>query len=270
MEIGNSTLLITGATAENGIGMALARRFQQRGSTVIVSGRSQWTSSTILDTTHPELDTIFLDVTNPDSIAAASASLRETHPELDAVITMAGMMAPEDVHDPASLSTAEDIIVTNLLGTIRTIRAFLPQLLEQPAATIITVGSGLGFVPRADVPSYSASKAAVRSYTDAIRVQLAASGVEVMLLTPPAVRTSLMHQEHLERAMPVDDYADEVMTILADEPDADEILVDRVKPLRFAEANGTYHQLMQDAHLSSGALTGAAEIELLISEDRVR
>jgi uncharacterized oxidoreductase len=183
MDIENSTLLITGATAENGIGMALARRFQQRGSTVIVSGRSQKRLDD-LRVTHPELDTIFLDVTNPDSIAAASASLRETHPELDAIMTMAGMMAPEDVHDRASLSTAEDIIVTNLLGTIRTIRAFLPQLLEQPAAAIITVGSGLGFVPRADVPSYSASKAAVRFYTDAIRMQLADTGVQVMLLAP--------------------------------------------------------------------------------------
>lgn len=242
MDTKTSTLLITGATAENGIGMALARRFQQRGSTVIVSGRSQRRLDE-LSATHPELDTIYLDVTNPDSIAAASASLRESHPELDTVMTMAGMMAPEDVLDPASLATAEDIIVTNLLGTIRTIRAFLPNLLEQPAATIITVGSGLGFVPRADVPSYSASKAAVRFYTDAIRMQLADTGVQ--LLAPPAVRTSLMHQENMERAMPIDEYADEVMTILLNEPGAAEILVERVKPLRFAEAEGTYHDHMQ-------------------------
>jgi uncharacterized oxidoreductase len=54
-----------------------------------------------------------------------------------------------------------------------------------------------------------------------------------------------MHQEDMERAMPIDEYADEVMAILLDEPGVAEILVEKVKPLRFAEAKGTYHHHMQ-------------------------
>ena len=243
MDTTRSTVLITGATTENGIGMALAHRLHRRGNKVVISGRSQRRLDEIA-ATYPEFVTVRIDVTDPDSIAAARESLSRTHPDLDAIMTMAGMMLPEDIYDEASVSIAEDIVVTNLLGTIRTIRAFLPQLLTRPAATIITVGSGLGFVPRADVPSYSASKAAIRSYTDAIRLQLADTGVQVILLAPPAVRTSLMQQEQLGRAMPLDDFADEVMSILANDPNAEEILVEGVKPLRFAEANGTYSQML--------------------------
>jgi uncharacterized oxidoreductase len=244
MDTEHSTVLITGATNENGIGIALARRLADRGSTVIVSGRNRGRLYGIA-AEHPDLDTIHLDVDDRQSIATAVTSLARTHPELDAVMTMAGIMVPEDLHDPESVAVAEEIVASNLIGTIRTVRAFLPGLEQRPAATIVMVSSGLGFVPRADVPSYSASKAGVRAYADAIRLQLQDSNVQVALLVPPAVRTSLMHQEHMEAAVPVDQFADEVMAILINDPQVTDIVVEQVRPLYESEANGNRDELMR-------------------------
>lgn len=244
MDVSGSTLLITGATSENGLGMAMAQRFRRQGCTVVVSGRRQERLDEIAER-HPGLDTVLLDVDDPASFEQAAASLRRSHPDLDAVMTMAGLMLPEDVRDPASAAVGESIITSNLLGTIRTVRTFLPRLLERPRAAILTVSSGLGFVPRADVPSYCASKAGVHFYTDALRMQLADTNVQVVHIVPPAVRTSLMHQEGMEHAMPVDRFADEVMALLRDHPDGEEVLVDAVRFLRFAEANGEYRDAMR-------------------------
>ncbi|UYM05870.1 SDR family oxidoreductase [Solicola gregarius] len=243
MNTNNSTVLLTGATNETGIGIGLARRLTDRGSTVIVSGRNRERLFGVA-AEHPDFDTLHLDVDSPQSIAEAVASLKSTHPNLNGLITLAGVMVPEDVFDPRSVSIAEEIVHSNLIGTIRSVRAFLPQLLDQPEATIITVASGLGFVPRLDVPSYSASKAGVRMYTDAIRRQLANTNVDVKLLAPPAVRTSLMHQENMVGAVPRDDFADEILAILDNEPDNDELIAEAVKPLRYAEANGKYQEMM--------------------------
>lgn len=244
MDTENSTILLTGATNDTGIGMALARRLHDRGCTVIISGRNRERLDGIAKE-HPEFSTLHLDVDDPVSIAAAVGDLAASHPALDAIMTLAGVMVPEDVRDPESISVAEEIVESNLLGTIRTVRAFLPHLLQRPTAAIVMVSSGLGFVPRADVPSYSASKAGVRAYADAVRLQLEDTNIHVALLVPPAVRTSLMHQEHMKDAVPVDDFADQVMDILIKEPHVKDIVVEAVKPLHDAEANGNRDELMR-------------------------
>ena len=83
----------------------------------------------------------------------------------------------------------------------------------------------------------------MHSYTQSLRNQLAPSGVQVIELAPPAVRTALMNQENAEHAMPLDDYLTETMDLLRDQPDAAEILVDNVGRLRFAEPRGNYEQI---------------------------
>jgi short-subunit dehydrogenase involved in D-alanine esterification of teichoic acids len=99
-------------------------------------------------------------------------------------------------------------------------------------------------VPLPLTPTYSATKAAIHSLTCGIRVQLADTGIQVIELVPPAVQTPLMGQENSEQAMPLEDYLSEVMTLLETRPDADEILVENVKFLRFAEAQGRYDQVL--------------------------
>ena len=240
MKLTGNTIFLTGGTS--GIGLGLALRFRALGNKVIISGRRK----ELLDSLAAEydgLETVELDVADPDSIDRAFDQVTSTYPDLNVLITMAGIMQPEDLTDPDHLRIAEETININLLGTIRTATRFTSFLTGKPNATILTVSSGLAFVPLTLTPTYSAAKAAVHSYTQSLRNQLAPSGVQVIELAPPAVRTALMNQENAEHAMPLDDYLTETMDLLRDQPDAAEILVDNVGRLRFAEPRGNYEQI---------------------------
>jgi short-subunit dehydrogenase involved in D-alanine esterification of teichoic acids len=159
---------------------------------------------------------------------------------------MAGIMQVEDWHDPESfLSSAESIITTNVLGPIRLIAAFIGHLQARPDATIVTVSSGLAFVPLKVTPSYNASKAAIHMLSESIRLQLADTTVKIVELEPPAVRTALLPgQEESDFAMPLEEFVAEVVALLEAQPDAREIQVERVKFLRYAEARGAYDQVV--------------------------
>ena len=233
------TVLITGGTS--GIGHGLAVKLHRAGSTVIVGGRRTDLLDEIV-AANPGMDSVVLDVADPASIAAAFASVTRSHPDLDVVVTMAGIMEPENLLDASFLETSERVITTNLLGTIRTVAAFLPFLQQQTDAVLMTVSSGLAFVPLSMTPTYCATKAAVHSFTESLRVQLADTNVGVLELIPPAVGTDLMGQAQSGRGMPLGEYLDEVMSILA--TDATQICVENVKRLRFAEADGTYPEML--------------------------
>jgi len=90
-------------------------------------------------------------------------------------------------------------------------------------------------------PTYCATKAAVHSLSQSQRIQFAAHGIEVIELIPPAVQTDLIGQMNSERAMPLEDYLDEVMTILAGGPPVTEVAVERVGFQRDALAQGRYN-----------------------------
>ncbi|MFF0163664.1 SDR family oxidoreductase [Streptomyces sp. NPDC005263] len=242
MNITSSTVFIPGATS--GIGLGLALRLQAAGSTVIVGGRRTELLQQIA-AEHPGIDTVEIDTTDPASIAAAQAELAQRHPALDALVTMAGIMEPEDLRDPASLDVAERTIAVNLLGPIRLVNAFLPGLLAQPTATVMTVSSGLAYVPLAATPTYNATKAAIHSFSESLRVQLTKSDVQVIELVPPATRTTLMGQQNSDVAMPLEEFLTEVMDLLRTQPDAEQILVERVKWQRNAEAEGRYQDVLK-------------------------
>ena len=93
-----------------------------------------------------------------------------------------------EAHDPSILAREIDI---NLKGLVLVSNAFLPLLKRQPSARLIHIGSGLGFVPLAAAPVYSATKAAVHSFTISLRQQLRASSVKVIEIIPPVVETEL-------------------------------------------------------------------------------
>ncbi|MFI7212005.1 SDR family oxidoreductase [Micromonospora maritima] len=241
MDISGNTIFIPGATS--GIGLALALALRDRGNTVIVGGRR----TELLDeiaATHPDLDTVAIDTTDPASIAAAAKRVLDRHPDLNVLVTMAGVMRIEDWRSPATfLASAEEVVTTNVLGPIRLIGAFVEHLARRGNATIVTVSSGLAFVPLRVTPSYNASKAAIHMLSESIRLQLADTGVRVLELVPPAVRTGLLPgQETSEFAMPLDEFVTEVVALLEAQPDATEIQVERVKFLRHAEARGDYDQ----------------------------
>ncbi len=233
-----NTILITGGTS--GIGLALAQEMAGAGNTVIIAGRRASLLDQAMKAT-PGLIGLPLDMADAAGIAAFAARLVQDHPGLNVVINNAGIMQAEDMADPAaSLAIAEATITTNLLGPIRLIAALLPHLQAQAASTIINVTSGLAFVPLALTPTYSATKAALRSYTQSLRHQLRDTTVEVLELAPPAVQTDLMPGSATNpQYLPLADFISETMALLQAGA-GPEILVERVKFQSNAEREGRY------------------------------
>ena len=251
MDISNRTVFIAGATS--GIGLELARRFAAAGSTVIVGGRR----ADLLEKIGAEgFATVAIDVTDQESVDGARDTILREHPSLDTIVTMSGVMLLEDLRDPAHFSDAVKTIDTNLVGTIRLIDAFTPHLIERGGGTIITVTSGIAFLPFPPMPSYAASKAAVHAYSEALRAQLDGTGIEVAELVPPAVATTPEHEESNPRALKLDAFATEVMDLLRADPTPHEILVQGVQMHRWAEREGTYDELVAQRSQALAMLPG--------------
>jgi short-subunit dehydrogenase involved in D-alanine esterification of teichoic acids len=246
MDITNRTVFIVGGTS--GIGLGLARRFAAAGSTVVVGGRR----------TAPieGLELVEIDVTDADSVARARDAVLARHPDLDTVVTMAGVLLTEDLRDPAHFATSQTTIDVNVLGTIRVTDAFTPHLIGRGAGTIITVSSGIGFLPFPLMATYGASKAAVHAYSEALRAQLAGTGVDVVELVPPAVAVTPETKAMNPAALDLDDYLDEVIGLLTQEHTPDEILVRAVLTHRWAERDGTYAELVAKRSQALAMLPG--------------
>ena len=237
MKTSGNTILVTGGGS--GIGRALAEAWHRAGNTVIVAGRRRAALDEVV-ATNPGMAAVELDATDPASIAAAVADLLARFPALNVLVNNAGIMRPETLTDPGFVGTAEETIATNLFGPIRLTAALLPHLATRSEAAVLNVTSGLAFVPLAATPTYSATKAALHSWTMSLRHQLAGTSVEAIEIAPPYVQTTLTgdHQATDPRAMPLADYIAEVMEILARAPTPPEVIVGRCEPLRFAERNG--------------------------------
>ena len=240
MNITGNTILITGGGG--GIGRALAEAFLERGNHVIVTGRNRDKLMDV-ESANPGIHVYRLDVDDPDEISAFATQVVADFPALNVLINNAGITRPETVLE-GSVATAEATIATNFLGPIRLTAALLPHLVSQPAAAVLTVSSGLAFMPRAAFPTYCATKAAIHSYSQSLRVQLRGTSVQVIELAPPYVQTELTgpHQRTDPNAMPLDDYISETMTLLESQPDVEETLVSRVHFQRFAEREGRYRE----------------------------
>ena len=188
MNLRNRAILITGGSA--GIGLAFALKFAELGNEVIVTGRRQ----AVLDEVkakYPKLHTIQSDVAKPEQIAALAARVKADFPNLDVLMNNAVIMLYENLKAPAAalaaLTAEMDI---NVGGVIRMTSAFI-DILTANKGTVINVSSALAFAPLPATPIYSATKAAIHSYTQSLRFQLEESGVEVIELMPPGVKTAL-------------------------------------------------------------------------------
>lgn len=242
MNTTGNTILITGGGT--GIGRGLAEAFHRDGNQVIIAGRRQ---SVLEDTVHanPGMRSLKVDVENLDHAKRFTAEVKAEFPALNVLINNAGIMKSEDLKSGVEgLAIAEQTVAINLLGTFRITAGLLPLLLAQPKATIITVSSGLAFLPIHPNPSYCATKAAIHSWTQSLRYQLRDTAVEVLEIVPPYVQTELTGRFQAEdpNAMPLADYITETMALLKSPPPSGEILVERVRSRRFAELNGNYDQ----------------------------
>lgn len=238
MDTRNDTILITGGGS--GIGKAMAEALHARGAKVIIAGRRRDALEAVA-AANPGMAVKTLDVADAADVTAFAARVITAHPDLNVVINNAGIMLAEDLTaDDVDLSIVEQTIAINLLGPIRLTAALLPHLKTKPKATVVTVSSGLAFVPLVLTPTYSATKAAIHSWSQSLRTQLKDTSVEVLEWAPPAVATDLMpgHAEN-PNSMPLADFTAESLSLF-EAGNADEILVERVKFLRGAEARGDY------------------------------
>jgi uncharacterized oxidoreductase len=238
MNITGNTILITGGGS--GIGRGLAEALHAQGNQVIIAGRRK---AAIEETAaaNPGMKFLTLDIEDRGAVRAFAGRVAAEFPALNVLINNAGIMRPEDLlAQQDDLADAESTVITNLLGPIRLTAALLPLLRKQPHSTIINVSSGLAFVPLALTPTYSATKAAIHSYTISLRYQLRDTAIEVLEIVPPYVQTDLMDGAEDPRAMPLKDYIAETAELMKTQPTPAEICVKNVHGLRFAAESGKF------------------------------
>jgi uncharacterized oxidoreductase len=245
MKSSGNTILITGGGS--GIGEALAHRLHDAGNKIIIAGRRAGALEAAA-VGRPNISTFVLDVGDSGAIAQAVPDLLKAHPRINVLVNNAGIMRSETLDRARDLTDAEELITTNLLGPIRLIDGFIEHLQSQPDAAILNISSGLAFLPLAPFATYSATKAAMHSYTISLRHALKGK-VEVIEVAPPAVQTDLTPGQSAHPAyQPLGEFADEVMALLGQNPTPPEILVERVRFLRFAENEGRFDKSLADLH----------------------
>lgn len=213
MNLAGNTVLITGGGS--GIGWAIAERFLQAGSDVIICGR-RVEKLQEAQQQYPHLRTHACDLTDEADRVALYEWVRSEVPQLNVLVNNAGIQNRTHLaNEPQEWSTHRQEIATNFDAPIHLTTLFIPLLREQPNAAIINVSSGLAFTPAAFAPVYSATKAALHSFTLSLRHQLASVGIKVIEVVPPAVNTDLGGAGLHTWGVPLNEFADSIMERIA-------------------------------------------------------
>jgi uncharacterized oxidoreductase len=223
VKLQGKTILLTGGT--DGIGLRLARQLRDKGARLIVTGR---TPERIAASQAEGFEVIAADLASPEGVEALLAGLGG-HP-IDVLINNAGMGTAHDFRlAPPVEADDERTLWLNVHAPIRLIGRLMPVLRARPEAMIVNVTSGLAIAPNAGSPLYCATKAALRSYTMALREQLKGTGVHVLEALPPLVDTAMTAGRGSNK-LPPEECARQI--IAAMESGADEANVGMVKVLR--------------------------------------
>jgi len=214
MNLSGNTILITGGSA--GIGLAFAERFIKAGNKVIVTGRRENALQHAKEKL-PSLVTRESDLNKESERAALFDWVTANYPEVNVLVNNAGIQQFNVLKADAinNWSYYNKEIITNLEAPLHFSMLFAPFFANKESATIINVTSGLAFTPFAIAPIYSATKAALHSFTMSLRHQLSDTSVEVIEVAPPAVNTDLGGAGLHTQGEPLDAFADGIFNELA-------------------------------------------------------
>ncbi len=206
MDLQGKTALVTGGT--DGIGLALARALRTRGARVIICGRDP----ARLAAAHAEgLEAIAADLSTEAGRDTMVDTIRQW--PIDILINNAGMGTTFEIAGDIDLDDVDRCIALNLTAPIHLIARLIDGLRARPRAMIVNVTSGLAIAPSKGAPVYCATKAALRSFTQALRAQLADSNVHVMEVLPPVVETR-MTAAQTHKKMPVEECARQIVVAM--------------------------------------------------------
>lgn len=189
MKLTNNTVLITGGSA--GIGLALSKQLLAQNNTVIICGRGSQKLE-VVKRSHPKIHTRVCDVSDDTAIKAMVASVIKDFPSLNVLINNAGLMHIHDIaNNSLALSHQKNEIQTNFYGVVALCDSLIGHLKKQDNAAIINISSGLAYMPFLAAPVYTATKAAVHSYSQSIRQALKGTSIKVIEALPPMVETDM-------------------------------------------------------------------------------
>ncbi|WP_050184145.1 SDR family oxidoreductase [Domibacillus robiginosus] len=216
MILSGNTILITGGAS--GIGLAFTERFIKAGSTVIVCGRRESKLQEAKDK-FPGIITRVCDITEEADRISLFEWVTTRHPEVNVLVNNAGIqqrfnILEADAKQEWSYFSKE--ITSNIEAPFHLAMLFAPYFTQKENAIIINVTSGLAFTPMAIAPIYSATKAALHSFSMSLRHQLSDTSVRVIEVAPPAVNTDLGGAGLHTFGAPVDDFADSIFKGLAE------------------------------------------------------
>ncbi|SIN59772.1 uncharacterized oxidoreductase [Parasphingorhabdus marina DSM 22363] len=184
MQIAGKRAIVTGGT--DGIGLEIARLLQSKGARVLVCGRN---AERLEQARKAGFDAVSADLSTAEGCAGLLAELQGE--DIDILVNNAGMAGNFGPDDPLDLNFTDKAIFLNLNAPMHLIGSLLPQLKSRPEATIVNVTSGLAIAPRGGGPVYCATKAGLRSFTQALRHNLKDSSVHVVEALPPVVDTNM-------------------------------------------------------------------------------
>ncbi|WP_315817915.1 SDR family oxidoreductase [Paraflavitalea speifideaquila] len=203
MKLSNNTVLITGGTA--GIGFAIAKQLTENGNHVIITGRNkERLERAVAQLNH--VTGIVSDVSDEKDVNELVARLQQDFPQLNVVINNAGRAFAYSITEKGvdAFSKATEEFHTNYHSVTRLNEKLLPLLEQQPSAAIVNVTSIAAFAPNRIISSYSASKAALHSYTQSLRFELASTGnIKVFELMPPLVDTEFSEEIGGSKGIPL-------------------------------------------------------------------
>ena len=222
MRLSDRTVLVTGGTG--GIGLGIAKAFHRSKSRVIVCGRNREKLS-MVERELPEITALPCDVGDARQRENLAGEVLSRFPDLDILVNNAGIQRYIDLtkgYD--ALKSGEDEIEINFVATVELTALFIDHLMKRPAAAIVNVSSGLGFVPMVNTPIYSATKAAIHTYSLVLRQQLKDTPIRVVEIVPPMVDTDLnkagRDSAHLRfRGISISEYIPTVMKGLENDAD---------------------------------------------------